>query len=133
MKNASVKVWLLSSLLGDQEDTGFYLLMFTFRTCFEGYGLRWGFGECQSEVKRGVQGRQNVRDDVHLVNPFHQEVEVSIVSPFFLGEVPINRFGHVRQAVSEVPANFWTINLALNLKDREFFLQTLNELGIRVR
>jgi len=61
-----------------------------------------------------MQGGQNVRNDVHLVNPFHlgefrmgtvrrekevtshQEVKVSLTSPLFLGKVSVNGFGHVR-------------------------------------
>lgn len=37
------------------------------------------------------------------------------------------------QAISKIPANFWTVNIALDLEDREFFLQAFDELGIGVR
>jgi hypothetical protein len=40
--------------------------------------------------------------------------------------------GILSQTISEIPANFWAINLALNLKDRELFLQALDELEIGV-
>ena len=36
------------------------------------------------------------------------------------------------QAISKIPANFWTVNIALDLEDREFFLQAFDELGIGV-
>lgn len=36
------------------------------------------------------------------------------------------------QAVSRVPANLWAVNVALDLEDREFFLQDFDELRIGV-
>ena len=99
-------------LLRNQEDTGFYLSVLAFRTSSKVYALRRGFGECQTEVKGRMQGGQNIWNDVHLMNPFHlntvrmgvpsqgdtthQEVEVSVVPPLLLSEVPVNGFGHVR-------------------------------------
>jgi len=42
------------------------------------------------------------------------------------------KVGGPTQAVPKVPANLWTVNLALDLENREFFLQTFDELGIGV-
>jgi hypothetical protein len=47
-------------------------------------------------------------------------------------EIEISGVWMLTQAISKIPANLWTINLALDLEDRELFLQAFYELGIGV-
>ena len=44
----------------------------------------------------------------------------------------ISEAGKLTQAVSKIPANFWAVNLALDVQDRELFLKAFDELGIGV-
>ena len=43
-------------LLGDQEDTRFYLFILIICTVFGMYNLRRGLGKCHAEVERRMKG-----------------------------------------------------------------------------
>ena len=63
--------FVVAHLFGDQENTRLYLFILTVRTGCGVYFSGWGVGKCDTEIERRMQGGQNVRDDIHLVDPFH--------------------------------------------------------------
>ena len=82
-------------------------------------------GHNHLQVDTGIDLREDIGYYVHLINPLHEQVQIPILPPPLLNQVPVSGVAHVGHRISNLPPDLREVNPALDLENVQLLAHVL--------